>query len=389
MQNILFLSFWTPPIIRPQSILVSKMLPYWRNYGLNPIVLTYQESGVWKTDFDVHKIRKVRGSVANLRGQIMRSVFLRIAFRKAKKLCIQHNIKAIFSFSNPQESNVLGAMLSKELNLPFISHFSDPYLSNAYKSHNLRALKFITKEEALIISRSTSVIVTNQNAKELISTPYKTQQAKFKVVEHCFEPALYPEIDPQNEKFTISHIGAFYKQRSPEPFFEILKIFLTLRPDLTKRINIKFIGGANPYAGYTENELKKLIEFHHLEDLITLMSPITFEESLKEMKKSDCLLAIDANTSPSPFLPSKLVDYLGAQRAILAITPSDSPTHLALKKCEIPTFNYDQLNQAAGYLKDLMEGKLSKTDWSLTKGYQAQETQRELCNIILATIKRT
>jgi hypothetical protein len=55
---------------------------------------------------------------------------------------------------------------------------------------------------------------------------------------------------------------------------------------------------------------------------------VDYKTSLALMESADLLLVIDAPFDQSVFLPSKLVDYIGAQRPIFAITPPGTSAKL-------------------------------------------------------------
>jgi glycosyltransferase involved in cell wall biosynthesis len=50
------------------------------------------------------------------------------------------------------------------------------------------------------------------------------------------------------------------------------------------------------------------------------------------MQEADVLMVIDADVPDSVFLPSKLIDYLGAGRPVLGITPPDSGSARVIRK---------------------------------------------------------
>ena len=50
------------------------------------------------------------------------------------------------------------------------------------------------------------------------------------------------------------------------------------------------------------------------------------------MKTSDCLLVIDAPFANIVFFPSKLVDYMGADKYVLGITPEKGTASKIIKE---------------------------------------------------------
>lgn len=387
MRNILFISFWVPPVVRPQSILVGKMLPYWKENGLNPIIASYSNLDTLEGQFRNYSIPRIRGGINTVKGRTLRKLQLYFQYLRLKKICEKHNVEAIFAFANPQECNVLGGMLAMNLGIPFISHFSDPYLHNPYKTHNKNTEEYIKKEEAFIIRQSFKAIVTNIEALKLISKPYKEDSSKFAVIPHCFEEKLYPQIITENADFVISHIGAFYKQRSPEIFFQALHYLERHHSDKLKNVKVKCVGGLNAYAGFSQEEFDSLVKKYSLNTFVELVPPVDFIESLALMKKSSCLLLIDADLENSPFLPSKLIDYIGARRPVLSYTPRNSPTDVVLQSLGIPSFKYDQIKESAEYLIQLIDKKVS-INWEQIDSFSARNTQRMLTDIIKQEIVR-
>jgi hypothetical protein len=64
------------------------------------------------------------------------------------------------------------------------------------------------------------------------------------------------------------------------------------------------------------------------EGLFALRPAVPYRESLRLMAAADGLLVIDAPAEVSVFLPSKLIDYLGAARPILGLTPPGAASAL-------------------------------------------------------------
>ena len=62
--------------------------------------------------------------------------------------------------------------------------------------------------------------------------------------------------------------------------------------------------------------------------LITIKPPVSYQESCSLSAAADGLLMIDAPAARSVFLPSKLIEYVGAGRPILGLTPPGAAANL-------------------------------------------------------------
>ena len=106
--------------------------------------------------------------------------------------------------------------------------------------------------------------------------------------------------------------------------------------------------------------------------------------SLELMKTSDMLLLIDAPAEKNLFLPSKFIDYLGAERPIWAITPSTGPSATLLGKIQGVYFNLpqDQDGLAATFIKihdDHQRGPLKiKAPAELIQKYNASNVAGQI-----------
>ncbi|MDD5071980.1 MAG: glycosyltransferase [Patescibacteria group bacterium] len=362
--KILCLSFWTPPIVRPQSILIGKMIPEWKKQGVDPMIITYDICGDWKIDAPVYKIPKFKINRYFNKYFLVRNFFAARYYKKLFKvtedIIKKHKINIVFSFSNPQASNILGAMLKEKLDVKFVAYFSDPWFDNPYKEYLGLERRNVLKLEKYVIANSDKVIFTNEAARSLIMKKYPASWAeKAEIVPHCFNLKDYPEVrKTDSDKFIISYIGAFYEQRNPELLFKALQKIMNKRSDFTRKFKIELIGAANDYAGYSAASIAKMADLYGLKDNIEIIPPVSYEESLKHMKLSDCLVVIDADMPDSPFLPSKVVDYAGSGKAILGITPASSPTAQFIKGLGCESFNYDQVDELGEYLERLISGEI-------------------------------
>jgi glycosyltransferase involved in cell wall biosynthesis len=391
---VLCLSFRVPPAVRPQSILIGKMIPEWIRQGVRPAVLTYDNNGDWRIDLPIYKIKQFSinrffNKIPPLRRFLKKRYFEGI-YKTAEAIVKERGINLVFSFSNPLESNILGAMLKERLCIKFIAHFSDPWSDNPYAEYSKRGREEAKRDEFFVIKKSDRVIFVNEQARKMIMAKYPPSWLeKTEVIPHCFRVEDYPAVEKKEAggKFIISYIGVFYRQRNPEILFKALRQLTANRPDLADKFKIQLVGATNNYAGYSDDKIEEMLLNYNLVKQVESFPAVSYEESLRFMKLADCLIVIDADIADSPFLPSKAVDYAGSGAPIIGITPDHSPTADFLNNLGYKSFNYRQTDKLSDYLISLLDGKTELTaKEEFLKQYDVRETTAKLIKIFNSVI---
>lgn len=354
----LLLSFWTPPAIRPQAMLLSKMVPEWLNQGAEPLIVGYEGLGEWNTKAKVVHISqppysKIFSRFRSLAYLLEDRYFDRIAKQIAKE-AKKHGCNVIYGFAKPHDVNVVGAKLKKMLGIPFVAHFSDPWLENWYGSSAKARLSRIKKQERKIVEAADKVVSIAEPMGKMILGKYKKEiQDKLKVVDHCYDPALYPKINRNDENFVISHIGIMRKNRNPEVLFQAISILLRDNKLGSKKLKVELVGAINEYTDYTEKDFSKLVSEYNLQEHVKLVEKVKFEESLAKMVESDLLVVIDENIPKCTHILSKTIDYLGSGTPIVGIMPHDNPTAKLIEDSGYKSFSYEQPEKLAQFILNI------------------------------------
>ncbi|MGC9605513.1 MAG: glycosyltransferase [Minisyncoccia bacterium] len=385
--NVLCLSLRTPPEIRPQAILIGKMVPEWVRQGVKPVIVSYGGED-WDIDLPRYRIpqrkhNRVFDRVPALRRSRDRKYLDRLMdfFGPIIK---EHQIGLVFSFANPQFSNVIGAGVKKRFGVRFVANFSDPWYDSGYKPFSKRAADDVLRQETGVVEAADRIVFVSEQLRDMVMKKYPAAyKEKCRVIPHCYDPKDYPaDARRTDSDFIISYIGVFYKERNPEILFKILKKAISDDAALASKLKIRLVGGANPYAGYTQEKIESLLEQYGLKDRTEMISTVPFRESLRLMKSSDCLVTIDANFGTSPFLPSKVIDYAGSGKPVVGITPHGSTVSGFLDRLGERSFGYDEVAEAAAYLKDLINGKTSrKIDTAFLEQFHVRNTTAKLLGI--------
>jgi glycosyltransferase involved in cell wall biosynthesis len=377
-----------PPAVRPQAALIGKMLPAWVKQGVRPAVVTYDLCGRWETDLPLYHIRQFRTSPwVPLFG--LKRILVRRYYAQAVRLCEEvidrHGLNLVFSFAKPQSSNVLGARVKMERRIPFVSHFSDPYSDNPYHGGTGSPGGEAYEAERFIIEQSDRIVFVNEMLRDLVMRKYDPVYTKKAIViPHCFDGALYEKMEGavRNERFVLSHVGAFHPLRTPEALFQAMGVVICRRKDLFDRFRLKLVGAQGNYSSYPTRELEKLIERYGLEEGVEVLPVVSYEESIQCMLASDGLVVIDADLPNSPFLPSKLVDYIGAGKPIVAVTPQRSATRSVVERLGGWCFTHREVELLADCLERMIfEGDRPQVDRAYAASFEVANTTRRLLSV--------
>ena len=143
---------------------------------------------------------------------------------------------------------------------------------------------------------------------------------------HLLDTGLLPVLDtaPRPDgRLRVVHVGSLYAgRRAPTALFDALR-FLRDSGTGPDEIEIRFVGEVPPAIA------RHIVE-RGLSEYASWTTPLYYVPSLREMATADVLLVIDADFETSPFMPSKVVDYLMFDRPIAGITTGCSATRVLL-----------------------------------------------------------
>jgi glycosyltransferase involved in cell wall biosynthesis len=245
--------------------------------------------------------------------------WLRDAVRRAQQLIQQENVEAVYTRACPFSSHLIGYRLKQLTGLPWVAHFSDPWVNSPYfQPRRQRHRRFHETWEQKIVTSADALTFATGYIRDGFVTKYPVAEKSF-VVSNSFDRAEMKAVirtaDEVCEQFTLTHVGQFYGIRSPVPFLRALRQAMDVEPRLSSDILVRFVGNLSP-------EFERVIYELGLENHVAVTGTVPYFESLRYQATSDALLMVDAPCDgPSVFLPSKLLEYLAFGKPILALTP--------------------------------------------------------------------
>jgi len=153
----------------------------------------------------------------------------------------------------------------------------------------------------------------------LKGTTEKLAGRRVDVIYNGFDPADFNfEVSPDNSYYTISHFGAFNRDRNPSCLWKALGELKQESPDFASVLKIQLIG-------QTDETIITEIEEEGLSENLKVYNHMQHLEGLELLAKSQILL-LPLNDAPNVrgILPGKMYEYMALRRPILAIGPTDS-----------------------------------------------------------------
>ena len=232
------------------------------------------------------------------------------------------DVLATFGF--PMSNHLIGLKLKRRLGVPWVAHFSDPWVDNPFRRQDPLTRRLNLSLESRVLEVADRLIFTSEETLDLVMSKYAgSLRRKARVLPHSYDAEQFPaRANGKDGRLIIRYLGDLYTPRSPEPLFRAVAQMLNEPPFLNCDVRFEIVGKMY------ELNLDAMGLDALPEGVISLKSSVKYLDSLALMANSDGLLVIDAPADLSVFLPSKLIDYVGAGRPILGITPRGTAADL-------------------------------------------------------------
>lgn len=331
--RLLLMSYAFPPMTAPEAFLSAKRVGNLPDWDVEVIAAEPFHPGMGNDeDMAAYAARRVAaihriappvrlplhrlGSLAHI-PDTMRILNPR-AVRTAATRHAQHPFDAMLSWSTYHSVHLAARKLKRRYNIPWLAHFSDPWVDNPFVTYGPLAAALNRRLERNVMDEADRLLFTSPETVDLVMAKYPRQwREKTHVIPHGFDPGMYSGHTPPSmpgRKLVARYLGNFYGIRTPDPLFAALGAALDRQPDALNDLQIEIVGRMEPSMGETANARRLPT------GLVTFREPVGYRESLELMETADLLLLVDAPAPISVFLPSKLIDYLGARRPVLALT---------------------------------------------------------------------
>ncbi len=247
----------------------------------------------------------------------------RFAMKAARQIFKQDPFDLVYATAPPYTCLMIGAAIARREQLPLIVDYRDDWVDNprhTYPTYWHR--KLTARMEHKVLEECVHVFSINETIMRAIQLRNPQATCSYSVVPQGYDPADFDHIQDQNPQagdpsvMTFLYAGMFYDAQQPDTFLTAVRVLHERRPELKRRIKLKFVGL------FPESK-KILIQQLSLENNTELMGYLDHSDATKQLAKADVAwMIIGHQTGEEMISTGKLFEYMGSQKPILALVPN-------------------------------------------------------------------
>jgi glycosyltransferase involved in cell wall biosynthesis len=235
-------------------------------------------------------------------------------------------VDLLYSSAPPISTHLAAGVLKRLTGLPWVADFRDPWIGNSFArplSAPYRRLQ--ARLERWIVSRADRSVFATGLLRDRYAARYPTLAERFVAVPNGYDlsdlaslRAAADEATPTDSgRFRLVYAGSLYGAEEFATFLDGVESLLARRPELGERLRVEFIGWFN-----AENQALAARRLPRLDPVVRQLGFMPRAEALARVATADAGLELIAATpGRDQIAGSKLYEYIGLDKPVLAVTP--------------------------------------------------------------------
>lgn len=247
--------------------------------------------------------------------------WLPFAVVAGNRLTAMEGVDLIFSSGPPSTTHLIARLLKRRSGLPWVADLRDLWdqYPDSYNPFRLPARQKLDDylERKTLLDADAIVVVSEQMQKDVLAKMPQLDAGRIFVITNGYDTVDFVNLRLPEEPgfFTVVHAGTLFPWRGLRPFLRATAEFLKRCPSAKKHFRLKLLG-------IIPAREREAITAAALHDNVVCLDYLPYRESLAHIAGADVtLLLLGENGRATNMMSSKIFDYIGARRPILAIGP--------------------------------------------------------------------
>jgi glycosyltransferase involved in cell wall biosynthesis len=301
----------------------------------------------------------------------------------------EHQVDAILSSSPPATAHLIARGIARRTGLPWVADFRDPWSEIHFYQGKLRLGPMKRLDRALeqsVLDEATRLLFVSRGdlarARERLADPDKCHFIPNGYDEGDF--AGLPQKRPLGGPFTLMHLGAVGRERTPTGLIEAIakmKAEGRMRPE---SFRLEFVGEVEPSVR-GEIERAGITEYVHYSGYRSHREALALASSAGAL-----LLLITHSKNNSHIIPGKTFEYLRLGQPLMVYGPQAGETARVVEEISgEPTLDYHDVGTSLRWLRAALERRTEAPSSASTtsrvqavRAYERAELTAKLARIL-------
>ena len=254
--------------------------------------------------------------------------WLPIAVLKGIRLLRAHHITHIYTTNPPHTTHLVGLAIKTICNVKWVADFRDLWLFE--KPFQTRIAERIEHwMERKVVEKADAIALTTDRMADKFRHTYSAVNAtKFVTICNGYDAEDFSSILPAGnpQKFTVTYIGSFYDERTPEPLLRAVSELVAGKEIPVDALEIQLIGNCRYVKGRSTDDISASLG---LSSVVRVIDAVPYRRALEYAVNSH-LLVLLAPDQPYE-IPGKAYEYLASGVDVLALTQEGATADLIRK----------------------------------------------------------
>ncbi len=237
--------------------------------------------------------------------------------RFLKKYLAEHPVDVIVTTGPPHSMHLIGQRLHKELGIPWIPDFRDPWSRMYYLKHlpmSARTWRRLRAMEQSVLDDCSTVLAVTPLVQEEFQAQTKTPVA---MITNGYDGGDFDQAVEPDGFFNVVHTGLFAADGNPLNLWKALGLKAWADADFKAALRLRLVGKVDRevYDAIAEAGLKDNVIDLGYRDHLTAVR--------EQLAATVLVLPLRNDPEYRPILPGKLFEYLASRRPVLGIGQED------------------------------------------------------------------